>query len=119
MGTIGYAIAIWGVFYVLLSQAPTLLWAAAAVALAHLGGGTQWAMSTYGLQVTTPDELRGRIFSFDFGLVTLAISMSYLTAGALANVLGVAPVVAASGTLGFVFGLAWAARTRRYWTALR
>ncbi len=118
VGTIGYAIAIWGVFYVVLSQAPTLLLAAVAVTFAHMGGGTQWAMSTYGLQVTTPDELRGRIFSFDFGLVTLAISISFLTAGALANVFGVEPVVAGSGLLGLGFGLVWAAATRRYWSAL-
>ncbi len=118
VSTIGYSIAFWGVAYVALSQAPTLALAAVAVALAHMGGGNQWAMSTYGLQVTTPDAVRGRIMSADFGLVTLAISTSFLTAGVLASVLGVEPVVAGSGALGLVFGLTWAARTRRHWDHL-
>ncbi len=118
VGTIGYSIAFWGLAYVALSQAPTLALAAVAVAFAHMGGGNQWAMSTYGLQVTTPDTVRGRIMSADFGLVTLAISTSFLTAGVLATIFGVAPVVAGSGSLGLVFGLAWAARTRRYWAQI-
>ena len=36
--------------------------------IAHLGGGCQWTFSTYGLQVVTPDALRGRIFAADFAL---------------------------------------------------
>ncbi len=118
VGTIGYSIAFWGIAYLALSQAPTLALAAVAVALAHMGGGNQWAMSTYGLQVTTPDAVRGRIMSADFGLVTLAISTSFLTAGLLASAFGVEPVVAGSGALGLVFGLTWAARTRRHWDHL-
>ncbi len=118
VGTIGYSIAFWGIGYVALSQAPVLWLALVAVAFAHVGGGNQWAMSTYGLQVTTPDAVRGRIMSADFGLVTLAISISFLTAGALASLVGVRPVVAGSGLLGMMFGLAWAGRTRRYWQLL-
>ncbi len=118
VSTIGYSIAFWGLAYLALSQAPTLALAAVAVAFAHVGGGNQWAMSTYGLQVTTPDAVRGRIMSADFGLVTLAISTSFLTAGVLASAFGVEPVVAGSGALGLAFGLTWAARTRRHWEHL-
>src|SRR4051812_16346680 len=42
------------------------------VMLAHLGGGAQWSLSTYGLQRETPDQFRGRVLSLDYGLATLA-----------------------------------------------
>ena len=51
-------------------MAPSITIAAVAVAVAHLGGGAQWTLSTYGLQVVTPEERRGRIFAADFALVT-------------------------------------------------
>lgn len=118
VGSIGYAVAIWGLCYMLLSLAPGLGWAVVAVATAHLGGGVEWAMSTYGLQRTVPDEVRGRIFSFDFGALTLTMSISFLVAGALAEAIGVRGVVAVSGALGFVGGLLWSKATARYWGLL-
>ncbi|MGH9051495.1 MAG: MFS transporter [Acidimicrobiia bacterium] len=118
VGSIGPSIAAWGVCYALLSVAPTLGLAALAVWAAHMGGGNQWAMSTYGLQRVTPDFVRGRIFSFDFGLVMLSISASYLVAGALAERLGVQPVLIGAGAFAFLFGLTWRQLTNRYWAAL-
>jgi len=41
------------------------------VMCAHLGGGAQWSLSTYGLQRETPDHFRGRVLSLDYGLATL------------------------------------------------
>ena len=35
----------------------------------------------------SPDHIRGRVFSFDYGLVTVTIAISYLIAGSLAEVL--------------------------------
>jgi MFS family permease len=73
--------------YALFPVAPTI-WLAALLAFgAHLGGGSQWTLSTYGLQRSTPDHMRGRIFSFDYGLVTLTIALSTLLAGFVAEVL--------------------------------
>ena len=57
------------------------------VFVAHLGGGSQWMLSSYGLQRATPDHIRGRVFSFDYGLVTLTIATSLFIAGSLAEVL--------------------------------
>lgn len=73
--------------YALFPLAPGIWPAAALVFVAHLGGGAQWMLSTYGLQRSTPDEIRGRVFSVDYGLVTLAIAASTLLAGFLADVL--------------------------------
>jgi MFS family permease len=55
------------------------------VTIAHLGGGAQWSISTYGLQVATPDHLRGRVLALDYGLATLAIGLSAILAGLLAD----------------------------------
>lgn len=58
------------------------------VFLAHLGGGSNWSMSTYGLQIETPDHVRGRVMALDYGLATLAIGISSIGAGLLADALG-------------------------------
>ena len=56
-----------------LGLAPALWVAAIVIFVAHLGGGTQWALSTYGLQVLVPDYIRGRVFAVDFALITLSL----------------------------------------------
>jgi MFS family permease len=71
--------------YGLMPLAPILPLAALAVFAAHLGGGAQWTLSSYGLQRAAPDAIRGRVFSFDYGLVTLSITFSTLVAGFLAE----------------------------------
>ena len=82
---IAASFAIFAVCYALLPLAPILPLAAVAVFGGHLGGGAQWTLSTFGLQRATPDAIRGRVFSFDYGLVTLTLTLSILVAGALAE----------------------------------
>ena len=62
---IGISLAVFGVGYALVGWVPGLLLALPAVTLAHLGGGAQWMLSSYGLQKIVPDRIRGRIFAFD------------------------------------------------------
>jgi hypothetical protein len=64
-------------------------------------------LSTYGLQRHTPDEIRGRVFSFDYGLVTLTIAASTLLAGVLSEVLAPNAAVWTMVVLLTVAGLAW------------
>jgi MFS family permease len=71
--------------YALLPLSPVLWVASLCVFLAHLGGGAQWMLSSYGLQRASPDSIRGRVFSFDYGLVTVTIALSTLVAGILAE----------------------------------
>jgi MFS family permease len=73
------------VSYAAFPLAPAIAVAALLVLVAHMGGGAQWMLSTLGLQRATPDALRGRLFSFDYGLVTLIITISTLLAGAIAD----------------------------------
>ncbi|HEX5578168.1 MAG TPA: MFS transporter, partial [Candidatus Limnocylindria bacterium] len=84
---IGGSFVAWAIGYVLLPLAPLLWIAWLCVFVAHLGGGAQWMLSSYGLQRASPDQIRGRVFSFDYGLVTITIAISFLIAGALAETL--------------------------------
>jgi MFS family permease len=76
------------VSYGLFPLAPTLWLAALCVFGAHLGGGAQWTLSSYGLQRSVPDRIRGRVFSFDYGLGLLVSGVSILMTGAVAGRLG-------------------------------
>ena len=71
--------------YALFPLAPQLWVAAICVFGAHCGGGAQWALSTLGIQRSTPDAMRGRVFSLDYGLVTMTIAVSTLVAGLVAD----------------------------------
>lgn len=112
---IGGAMALYGVSYLVFPSMPAIWLAAAMVLIAHLGGGSQWVMSTYGLQQIVPDHVRGRIFAFDFGIVTLTMSASFLTAGWLAESLGPKPVMVALATFEIVYAAIWTLATRRFW----
>ena len=81
--------------------------AAAFVALAHLGGGAQWTLSTFGLQVRSDDSMRGRILAGDFALVTLILAITSALAGVASEALGVRWAItvfaAAAGLAGSVY----------------
>lgn len=103
----GVSTLVYAAAYALL---PLTLWFALAlllVTVAHLGGGAQWAISTYGLQVATPDALRGRVLSLDYGLATLAIGASSTIAGLLADAIGAAKATYCLVGVAACYGLVW------------
>jgi len=104
---IGVALVVFGVGYALLGLAPTLLIAMPVVAIAHLGGGAQWMLSSYGLQKIVPDRIRGRIFAFDGALITLTFALSSLATGFLADRLGARPVATGLGLIGLAYAGVW------------
>jgi MFS family permease len=108
----GCAGLVFGVCYLGLSVAPVLAVAAPLAFIAHLGGGAQWTLSTYGLQRRAPDHIRGRIIAGDFGMATLIITLSNLTAGALASAIGVRPTIAAFALIGLAAGATYLLATR-------
>lgn len=77
------------------------------VVISHLGGGAQWSLSTYGLQRETPDHVRGRVMAIDYGLATLAIGISAVVAGVLADRIGETPTTWWLCAIGAVYGVAW------------
>src|SRR5918999_5683351 len=85
---ISVSLLVFVVSYALLPSAPSIAIAALCVFAAHLGGGAQWMLSSYGLQRAVPDGIRGRIFSFDYAMATLAVTLSTLAAGIITGPLG-------------------------------
>ena len=112
---IAAAMALFGGAYALFPAAPGLWTAAGIVLVAHLGGGTQYTMTSYGLQQITPDRVRGRIMAFELGLVTLTMSVSLLAAGRAAEVVNPRGVVEALSGLIVAYAAVWAFATRSLW----
>lgn len=112
---IAASFAIFAVSYGLLPVAPTLPLAALAVFAGHLGGGAQWTLSSYGLQRAAPDAIRGRVFSFDYGLVTLTITLSTLLAGLLAERFSPAATTWTMVGLSAIAAIGWIAFARPVW----
>ena len=105
---IAMSLTVFGCGYALLGFMPSLWLAAVAIGVAHLGGGAQWTLSSYGLQRIVPDRIRGRIFSFDFALITISISVSALVTGWAAERFGPRPTVTVLGGVAVVWAAVWA-----------
>lgn len=88
----GVAGLFYAVGYSIVGASPVLVLALGGALIAHLGGGAQWTLSNYGLQLEVPDALRGRIFAADFALVTVTMSLSFLLAGWGSDRFGPRPV---------------------------
>ncbi|HEY5934660.1 MAG TPA: MFS transporter [Kofleriaceae bacterium] len=102
--TLGYA-----TFYSVFPFVTSFALALVLVVLAHLGGGAQWSASTYGLQVATPDHMRGRVIAIDFGLATLLIGVSSIIAGLLADAWDEASATWWLAVVAAIYGIAWLA----------
>jgi MFS family permease len=111
--TCGVASLVYGLCYLFVPSTPVLAAAAILVFLAHLGGGAQWTLSTYGLQVTTPDALRGRILAADFALVTFTLTLSYFLSGTASTRFGPEPVMRTLALVSLAWGTAYLLLTRR------
>ncbi|HEY8133843.1 MAG TPA: MFS transporter [Thermoanaerobaculia bacterium] len=112
---IAFAVLLFGLGYAALGFSPTLAIGSIAIFFAHLGGGAQWQVSTYGLQREVPDFIRGRVFAADWGFVTLTMSISSLLAGIASDRFG--PMLATVGTacISVLWALFWGAWTWRLW----
>jgi predicted MFS family arabinose efflux permease len=111
LAAVGVSFAVYGAFYGLVPLVPTLWAAGILVMLAHLGGGAQWTLSTYGLQRITPDRIRGRVFAFDFGLVTLTSGCSILVAGWAADSYDPRAVMVVLAGVALAYAMVWSAVT--------
>ena len=96
-----------------LAIAPTLglfLWA---TLVRTVGSGVLWVFSAALLQTVVPDGVRGRVFAFEFALLTLTQSISIYWAGAAQDWLGwsVQMVTLSLAGLGTAVALGWFAFT--------
>jgi MFS family permease len=104
---IGLALAVFGLGYAVLGLMPTWWLAVPAVTLAHMGGGAQWTLSSYGLQRVVPDRIRGRIFAFDAALITLTLTVSSLVTGWTAQVFDPRLTAVALGLVAIAWAGTW------------
>lgn len=95
------------VFYAVFPLTHVFGVALAVVMLAHLGGGAQWTVSTFGLQREAPDYIRGRVMALDYGLATLSIGLSAIAAGLLADAFGPSAAAWWLAGAGGVYGVFW------------
>ena len=104
---LGFAVA-----YLFAGLSPALWIACICVAFAHLGGGAQWTLSTMGLQMESPDALRGRIIAGDFALVTLMLGVTSTLAGVVSDAIGVRPTVTVFSVLAATASVVYLTATR-------
>jgi MFS family permease len=117
--TISLALVLWAVSYGVVAWMPSIYLAGAFVFLGHFGGGAQWTLSSYGLQLIVPDRIRGRIFAFDEALITFTVALSAVVGGTIADRVSVRIVMAGSATVILLYAAVWTAATRKLRRSLR
>jgi MFS family permease len=110
--TLGAAVSTCGALYVLVAVSPWFWLCVVLVACAHLGGGANWTVSTYGLQKRVPDRVLGRISSADFMLVTLVIALNQIVAGVLSEVVATRLLIGCFGAASVAYAVVWLTATR-------
>ena len=98
--------------YLAAAASPFFIIACVCICFAHLGGGAQWTLSTYGLQVRCPDEMRGRVLAGDFALITLSLGLSSLLAGVVSEYFGARGTIAVFALLAVLASLIYLFATR-------
>lgn len=114
----GYASLAFSGFYIVGAWMPTLWLTAIFVMLAHLGGGAQWTLSSYGLQLRSPDHIRGRILAGDFALVTLMLSLTSALAGLVSEIYGVRQAISGFACAAAIASVIYIRATKRLRTQL-
>lgn len=97
-------LGLWG-----LSVAPTLPLFLLATAVRTIGSGAVWVFSSALLQTIVPDQVRGRVFAFEFAFLTLTQSISIFWAGQAMDRFGLGPqaVMGEMAVLSVFVGILW------------
>ena len=106
---IGYAFFMMAGLYVVFATMPTLWLAAAALCLGTMASNVLWVFSSTLLQLSVPDTYRGRVFSTDFALFTILMSVSTFCVGWALDHFGISVRVltAIIGGILFMPGIWW------------
>lgn len=109
---LGVGVIVSGVAYILVGSLPWGVWILLLVSFAHAPSGANWVASSVLLQKRTVDRYRGRVFATEWLLVTLADSLSILTASLLMEtaLLSLRSGVLLFGVVQVLCGLAWVFR---------
>lgn len=77
--------------YVMIGYSTSLSFLLMATFIRTLGSGISWTYSSALLQMSVPDKFLGRVFTFDFAMMTLAASLSTLWVGWAKDSLAMTP----------------------------
>jgi MFS family permease len=103
----GYLAGVAG--YLMLGHAPGLAIACLGIMLAHGGASAMWVFSSTLLQIHTVDKFRGRVFSAEWALSVLTMSISSYTAGVLIDRnVAAATLATATGVAVLIPAVLWA-----------
>jgi len=104
---------VFGLGYTCVTATHLMVFAVVGVMVAHLGAGGEWAISTLGLQLRCPDEVRGRIMAADYAVATLVLALAGLGAGALAEFASVRLALFVFAVASTIAAIVYLAMTRR------
>ncbi len=108
--TILFTYVTMAVGYVMMGGASTLGLFLIATFIRTIGSGINWVYSSSLLQMIVPDGFLGRVFAFDFAMMTLAASTSTLWVGWATDNLGLTPqqIALALAAVPLVMTIGWA-----------
>lgn len=111
----GAAIFTTGLMYMVVGWTNTIWLMILFVLLAHTASGANWVMSTVLLQQRTKDTFRGRIFSTEWLLFTLANSISVMIASLSLEfeLITVKPLIMIYGGMMGIAGIVWSLTVTR------
>jgi hypothetical protein len=116
---IALSFVVFGSTYAVVPWMPVIWLAGIFVLLGHLGGGVQWTLSTYALQLIVPDRIRGRIFAFDEALISLTLAGSATLAGWIADSVDARIVMLGLAMVALAYAAVWTVATRKVRRSLR
>ena len=105
--SIGFLLTAVGI--TMLGQVSTLSAFLASTFVRTVGTGTIWVFSAVLLQMLIPDKVRGRVFAFEFAVLTLTQSLSIFAAGYTQDTLlwPLDQITLAFGILGMIVFILW------------
>lgn len=108
----GICMVLCGLFYFLVGLSGSLFLMLILVVIAHMASGASWVMSTVLLQRRTPDTYRGRAFSTEWLLFTLAQSVSVTVASLVLefNILSLEQTIGLFALILILIGAGWLVR---------
>ncbi|MFJ8107939.1 MFS transporter [Streptomyces sp. NPDC096132] len=109
----GAGLALFGVGYLALAQVTALGPGMAAALVGHIGVGACAILAVNGLQLATPDHIRGRVMVLVFGLSSAFQGVSSLAVAPLATTIGMPDTTRLLAGLAVVYAFVWAVRATR------
>ncbi|GAA3677191.1 MFS transporter [Nonomuraea antimicrobica] len=107
------ALAVFGLGYLLLAHSTSLGPAMAAALVGHIGVGACAILALNGLQLATPDHIRGRVMVFVFSLASAFQGVSTLAVAPMAVTVGMTDTTRLLGALAISYAIIWSVAASR------